>query len=374
MRRLALLAVFFAASLSRHALAQTVGTAPETPSNPADGSPPPPSNATREAAAQALFDEGVKLMEDKRYPEACQRFSASQKLDPGAGTLLNLGTCYEKNGQTASAWATFKEAMSAAQVKGRSDWADMARQRAAALVEAASVAEKGGHPDWAARARERAAALEPRLARVTVAVPPEAAAEGLVVERDSLRVDAGSFGAAIPVDPGQYTFSASAPGKKKGWSTTVKVEAGGHATVTIPELENEPPPPPTRVAAPVSASFWSGTRVSGVAVGGAGVVALVVGTVLGLRAKSDYDDARTSDCPNGGTRCTPAGISLGQDATSLATASTVTFVVGGLALATGVTLFIVGRPHSREETTAFPLRVTPRIGRQGGGVGLEGAW
>jgi hypothetical protein len=348
MRRLALLAVFFAASLSRHALAQTVGTAPETPSNPADGSPPPPSNATREAAAQALFDEGVKLMEDKRYPEACQRFSASQKLDPGAGTLLNLGTCYEKNGQTASAWATF--------------------------VEAASVAEKGGHPDWAARARERAAALEPRLARVTVAVPPEAAAEGLVVERDSLRVDAGSFGAAIPVDPGQYTFSASAPGKKKGWSTTVKVEAGGHATVTIPELENEPPPPPTRVAAPVSASFWSGTRVSGVAVGGAGVVALVVGTVLGLRAKSDYDDARTSDCPNGGTRCTPAGISLGQDATSLATASTVTFVVGGLALATGVTLFIVGRPHSREETTAFPLRVTPRIGRQGGGVGLEGAW
>jgi len=43
-------------------------------------------------------------------------------------------------------------------------------------------------------------------------------------------------------------------------------------------------------------------------------------------------------------------------------------------LLTGVTLFIVGRPHSREETTAFPLRVTPRIGRQGGGVGLEGAW
>jgi hypothetical protein len=294
-----------------------------------------------------LFDEGVKLMEEKHYSEACQRFSASQKLDPGAGTLLNLGTCYEKNGQTASAWATF--------------------------VEATSVAEKAGHADWAGRARERATALEPRLARVTVVVPPEAAVDGLVVERDSLRVDAGSFGAAIPVDPGQYTFSAKVPGKK-GWSTTVKVEAGERATVTIPELENEPRPASTPVAAPAPQSFWSGARVAGVAVGSAGVVAIVVGAILGLRAKSDYDNARTSDCPNGGTRCTPAGISLGQDATSLATASTITFVVGGLAVATGVTLLIVGRPHSHEGTTALRFRLTPRIGRQGGGGYLEGAW
>jgi hypothetical protein len=289
-------------------------------------------------------------MEAKRYPEACERFAASQKLDPAAGTLIDLGTCYEKNRQTASAWATF--------------------------VEAAAVAEKGGHPDWAARARERVAALEPLLARVTVVVPPESAAEGLVVERDALRVEAGSYGSAIPVDAGQYTFTASAPGKRKGWSTTVNVEAGGRVTVTIPELENEPPPsalPP--VTAPAPPSFWSSGRIAGATVGAAGLVGLVVGSILGVQAKSDYDDARTNDCPGGGTRCTPAGVALGQSATSLAAGSTVSFIVAGVALGTGISLLVVGGPqHSAGATQRGWLRAAPLVGLRSGGVGLEGAW
>src|SRR5262249_30335548 len=94
--------------------------------------------------AQALFDEGRRLMDAKSYALACPKFAASQKLDPGAGTLLNLADCYDKNGQTASAWATFDEA--------------------------AAEATKSGHLDWAAQARDRAAALEPTLARLTISV------------------------------------------------------------------------------------------------------------------------------------------------------------------------------------------------------------
>src|SRR5258708_13477040 len=37
-------------------------------------------------AAQALYDDGRKLMEKKKYAEACAKFEESQRLDPGVGT------------------------------------------------------------------------------------------------------------------------------------------------------------------------------------------------------------------------------------------------------------------------------------------------
>ena len=57
------------------------------------------------ATAQALFDEGKRLHKDKNFQEACPKFEASHRIDPGLGTLLYLGDCYEEIGRTASAWA-----------------------------------------------------------------------------------------------------------------------------------------------------------------------------------------------------------------------------------------------------------------------------
>jgi tetratricopeptide (TPR) repeat protein len=65
------------------------------------------------AAAQTLFDEGRKLMAKGMFADACPKLAESQKLDPGVGTQFNLSDCYEKMGQTASAWAGFLEAASA---------------------------------------------------------------------------------------------------------------------------------------------------------------------------------------------------------------------------------------------------------------------
>src|SRR6478672_5858918 len=89
------------------------------------------------AAAEAFFAEGRTLLKQGRYAEACSKFEASQKLDPGNGTLMNLADCYEKSGRVASAWLSFREA-------------------AAAAASASQVAR-------ASHARARAASLEPRL-------------------------------------------------------------------------------------------------------------------------------------------------------------------------------------------------------------------
>src|ERR1700722_1557843 len=119
-------------------------------------------DASSQAAAQALFEQARQLMADGKYAEACPKLVESERLDPGAGTLLNLGHCYEKNGQTASAWVTFKDAAAAADLKHRAE--------------------------GSARARERALALEPTLSKLTIDVPPEARVSGLQVRRDGVEV------------------------------------------------------------------------------------------------------------------------------------------------------------------------------------------
>src|SRR4051812_16548065 len=70
--------------------------------------------ATDRPEAEALFDQGRRLLAAGNYAAACPKLEASNRLDPGIGTMLNLGDCYEKNGQTASGWAAFREAAAAA--------------------------------------------------------------------------------------------------------------------------------------------------------------------------------------------------------------------------------------------------------------------
>src|SRR5277367_3532955 len=57
------------------------------------------------ATAEALFRQARDLAGKGNYAAACPKFAASQRLDPGYGTLYNLGECLALEGKTASAWA-----------------------------------------------------------------------------------------------------------------------------------------------------------------------------------------------------------------------------------------------------------------------------
>ena len=323
-------------------------------------------SASDKAAAAALFEDGRKLMGDKKIAEACTKFEASEKLDPAPGTLLNLADCTERLGKTATAWVRFRDAAALAKTSG-----DARRERAA---------------------RERANALEPKLVRILVDVPQASDVSGLAVVRDGATVERAIWGSAVPVDPGAHEIAASAPGRV-AWKTSVDAtEAGKTVTVHVPALQPEAPapvavsappppvapPPPASTARPVVApppsrpeSDRSGSsqRTWAVVAGGVGVVGLGVGTVLGLGALSKWSDAK-SHCTNGTTGCDDTATSLSRDARSAGNLSTIAFVVGGVGVAAGIALWLTAPPSNGG--AARSLYVAPGVARGGATIDVGG--
>ncbi len=276
--------------------------------------------AGNQAAAQALFDEGRRLMEQGKYAEACPKLESSQKLDPGAGTLMNLAACYEKNGQTASAWVTYTDAASAA---------------------------AGRHPDWVEAAKQKAATLEPKLSKLTIDVRAKAA--GLVVKRDGVPLPEGTAGVPIPVDPGKHTIEATAPDHAP-FTTTVDVAAdGAKPVVVVPELEESK----GGGGAPAGGG-GGGMRVAGLAITGVGAAGLVVGAVFGglaLGAKGSAGDNCSSDL----LHCNAQGIDDLDKARTFATVSTIGFIAGGALLVGGLVLFFAAPKKEAGPTVSLAL-------------------
>jgi hypothetical protein len=304
--------------------------------------------ASRAPEAEALFEQGRKLAAEGRWAEACPKLAASEQADPGAGTLLNLGNCYEQNHQPASAWATFKEA--------------------------ASMAKQQGRSDWEALARTRAAALEPKLSKLTIAVAENARAPGLVVKRDGVPVASGAWGTPLPLDPQAHVIEASAPGKVT-WSKTVALGPDAATeTVTVPVLGDAPVATAKAVAtAPAPGDEGSTQRLAGLVVGGIGVIGVAIGAVTGAIAISKEKTSRDA-CPS--DPCATAdGFQANEDARTLARVSTIAFVAGGVVLATGAVIWLTApRAKTAAAAAAGGVRLSPLLDRRSAGLGVLGTW
>lgn len=333
------------------------------------------TNAADKAAAETLFDEAKRLVKERKYAEACPKFAESLRLDSGIGTMLYLADCFEKNGQSASAWAEFREAAAAANAVGQFD-----REK---------------------KARARAAAIEPKLSRLSIGVAAQAAEiAGLEVKRDGVLLSRPLWGSAVPVDPGEHVIEASAPGRKK-WSTKVTLVANAAATsaVEVPALERDTGQvEPTRSDAkgdgelprlnvttvpvepgatgepstPPGAGGTSAGRVVGFTLIGIGAAGLAAGGVTGVMAILLHN-ARKGTCKPNGTCAKTTDYDGQVRASKLATASTISLIAGGAVVAGGlITVLATGKRDSSDEKKA--LHVSPLVGAGAGGMLIEGVW
>jgi hypothetical protein len=321
--------------------------------------------------AEALFEDARKLVADKKYADACPKFADSERLDPSAATLLNLASCWEKAGRTATAWATYKEAASSANAAGRKDYVTAAERHADALA--------------------------PTLARLTINVA--APIDGIQIRRDGVSVDRAEWATAIPIDPGTHALNASAPGHNE-WSAVVEVpQNGAQVIATVPPLEAAPvemaattaaapqeaaagPAAPTAgvgaapaaPSAPNPAGSGSAQRIAGWVVSAIGVAGVAIGAGFLVDAKNKYSDSLDNGCqpaPNQNS-CLQPGFGERSDARSAGDIATVAFVVGGAAIAGGVALWLTAPsgPKNRETGKATTLVLMPTLG----GAALQGAW
>ncbi|HMR81473.1 MAG TPA: hypothetical protein PKD61_40465, partial [Polyangiaceae bacterium] len=236
-----------------------------------------PAFAQDVAAAEALFREGRALMDKGEYAVACKKLAESQRLDASSGTLLNLASCHEKEGRTATAWAEY--------------------------LAAARLAKTQGRPDRADEARKQAAELEPKLSYLTINVAKKV--PGLEIRRGDVKLEASTLGSKLPTDPGAHEITITAPGHE---SLTMQVSVGSDGdaqTLSVPALRKAsgaaPPntspqpvaeaPMPPRAPSNKPPEADGGSQTLAYVVGGVGVAALAVGSVFGVMALSSYGKA-----------------------------------------------------------------------------------
>lgn len=293
--------------------------------------------------AKALVAEGRRLRDEKDHAGALARFKAAWALIKTPIIGLDLARAHETLGEFLAAYGICDEVGRMPPKETESVEAKKARAATAALAKS----------------------LEPRIPKLTIKLQPQAATSRPVVILDGVELPAEALLGPRLVDPGLHEVIVRVEGAAPTRSIVTLTEGASRELVlTVPEV---PPANSTAMPSPESTAMGSaktvavaapsktaasppltrsddpsggGWRITGLVVGGAGVLALGVGGVLALAAKSKADAAQ---CDANDVCASRADVD--QRAAAVQQANVATIVVGlGGALAVGGALLWLTAP------------------------------
>jgi hypothetical protein len=325
------------------------------------------------AGARALATEGAQAFNDGRFKEAVDLFIKAESLMHAPPHLLFMARAHAKLGQFVKAREAYMKIVKE----------PLAPNAPQAFRDAQTAAEL-----------ERKQ-VEPHIGRLIVKVEGAESAKDLSVTIDGQPFPVVLLGVPQPTDPGDHTIAASATGFKAApVSVSLKDAGQGAATVKM-EVDNSVPPAGATPAAPgggdtlvstspsgappsdSGASGSNGMRIGSYVGFGVGAVGIALGTVFVLKSASKRADADTAAAAleaRCGKLCDADSAdaknvaNLDDQARSAQTLGIVGYVVGGLGVATGVTLFVLSS-KKHESQAAF---VAPYVGL--GAIGVRGAF
>ena len=323
------------------------------------------------AGARSLATEGAQAFNEGRFKDAVDLFTKAESLMHAPPHLLFTARAHAKLGQFVKAREAYMKIVKE----------QLAPNAPQAFRDAQSAAE------------EERKQVEPHIGRLTVKVEGADAAKDLVVAVDGQAIPSVLLGVPQPMDPGEHTVTGTATGFRSAPVTASLKDAGQGAVTLKMEVDHSVPPPsatPAAVAggenvvstppsgAPPSDSGGgsNGMRIGSYVGFGVGAVGVVLGTVFVLKSSSKRKDADTAAKD---VKCTPSGClataevaqnvhDLDDQARSAKTLGIVGYVVGGVGVAAGVTLFILSN-NKEDPKSAF---VAPYVGL--GAVGVRGAF
>jgi len=321
------------------------------------------------AGARSLATEGAQAFNEGRFKDAVDLFVKAESLMHAPPHLLFAARAHAKLGQFVKAREAYMKIVKE----------QLAPNAPQAFRDAQSAAE------------EERKSVEPHIGRLTVRVEGAEGAKDLVVAVDGQPIPSVLLGVPQPMDPGDHTITGVATGFK-GAPVTASLKDAGSAAVTLKmDVDASAPAPATGPAAgagavlsttpngapPSDSGGANGMRIGSYVGFGVGAVGVVLGTVFVLKSSSKRKDADSAakefvKCDTTGCVATAEGAKkvheLDDQARSAKTLGIVGYVVGGLGVATGVTLFILSN-KKEDSKAAF---VAPYVGF--GAVGVRGAF
>jgi hypothetical protein len=287
------------------------------------------------AAARALAVEGVKLAQNDQCAEATDKLERAEKLRHSPIVAAHLGECYIELGRLVEGVERLRGVLRD----------PLPPEPSAALTAAYE------------KSKQLLDATRPKLAALTISAAGEPGSE-VIVTIDGRPLPAALLGVPHPVDPGEHTLRASAPGhlsatrhvelgpgEEQSLSLTLSVDpAAIHAAAPAPAVSGEAAAPigasaPTLQPSAASTDQPSGpNRLPSYIAWGAGAVALGAGIGFGAAALGNRTDLRHI-CPN--KTCDSSMRDLLDAAQLNATISTIGYAAAIAAVATGTVLWFV---------------------------------
>ena len=307
------------------------------------------------ALAEVLYREGRKLMAMGQVAEACPKFAESYRLDAATGTLLNLASCHENEHKLATAWFEFSGAI--------------------------ALARRDRRYDRVRFAQDRLAIIEPKLSYLTVVVPPTVELTGLEIRVDGVAVRRAARGVSTPVDPGDHKVDASAPGHKP-WSRPVGITQDAmNVAVTIPLLEPDPAAPaaPTSSglsAAPAPAADRGASRIpTSVYVAGGVTVALAAAAGITGYVYMQHRDEEGAEQrqPDLGQNQRLGAVNLGLTVGALVGAGVTAYLYWTRPTQVAPPRAATGGNDVKRRAPVVGVRIAPWLGREAGGLSLQGS-
>lgn len=344
--------VVFACSmaLGRTALAQLPSAAPAAPTKA----------GTAHEAALAEFRQARRYIEAGDCSQGVPHAEESLAYEPSIGARMSIAECVEK-ADPLRAWRSLADA---------------------------SLLAYANHDDRNMLIDKRLDELERALPLVHLGLSPtDIERPGLEVVVDGRLIDRHHAKRRIALEPGPHTIEVRAFGKAP-WVRSIVAPAAG-AVVELPvqlvDGTGAPPPPAVapRIVTVVGTDPRGARRTAGLAIGAFGLAAIGTGAVFGILAlgkRSELDDV----CGGDRATCTarPELIAPVRDnASTLASVSTASFIVGGVGILAGAALYFwpagaaqsaagtaarSGRPHNH-------VRLTPSLGAVQG-ASIEGVF